>query len=140
MSPGNNPPNLSRRTIILLLTILIGVGLFALLMGIWHCIRKRNVQKRIEQERQDIEAPLQRAQLAAIAPESQLPERRSAKPKPKLKLTLNTNVPAVMHMRSAPVLEVGHGIHRHQLIAHPLSAHPPAGSVCQHGGHEADQI
>lgn len=53
MSPDNNPPNLFNRTVVICLTVLVGVAFFALVFGLYHCYRKREAARAIEA--QDVE-------------------------------------------------------------------------------------
>jgi hypothetical protein len=100
--PESNPFVLSHRTTVILLAVLPAVAVFALLMGIWHCIRKRNIAKRVEKEKKDIEHTLQ--QPAFLAVDAELPERsRSASHVPKPRLSVRTDVSAAPQILSASV-------------------------------------
>ena len=110
MSPKNDPLSLSSRTTIILLSILPAVVLFALLMGIWHCIRKRNIARRKKAE--DIERDKTLRQRAFLAIDSELPERsrgtRHQVPKTRVfnlpELKVDTNVPSEMQVQPAPTV------------------------------------
>lgn len=54
MSAEHNPLSLSNRTVLICLTILVGVALFALVFGLCHCYRERKAAKAIEA--QDVES------------------------------------------------------------------------------------
>ncbi|KAF2623260.1 hypothetical protein BU25DRAFT_180545 [Macroventuria anomochaeta] len=110
MSPEHNLPKLSHHTTIILLSILPAVGLFGLLMGIWHCVRKRNSAKRYEQERQDEASTLH--QHAFLANDNYLPERSQSTGHQVRKmrvpnlpnLKIDTSMPAGAQVRSAPAV------------------------------------
>jgi hypothetical protein len=111
-----HPLTPTHRTTVILVSILPAVGLLALLMGIWHCIRKRNIATRIERERQDEESTLH--QRAFLADDERLPERAksTAHQVPKLrlpnlpnlpKLKTNASLPHGAQVRPPPIAVVG---------------------------------
>ena len=112
MSHQENPFALSRRTTIIFLSVFPAVALLALLMGIWHCIRKRNIAKRKEVEDVEIDATLR--QRAFLASDDQLPERsRSTShqvPKaripnlPNLKIDMKMDEVGMVQIQSAPAI------------------------------------
>ena len=146
--PRFNPFTLTHRTTIILVSILPAVALFALLMGIWHCIRKRNVAKRVERDRQDEESALH--QVAFLAVDEQLPERSrsTAHQVPKLripnlpnlpKLRTDTHATSDCMVQSAPA--VGDAFYRHHFEGHPLSTR--AGGIVPgrpHSGRKPEQV
>lgn len=48
MPPDDNPLRISNRTILIYLTVLCGVAIFALVIGLCHCYRKCKAAKSIE--------------------------------------------------------------------------------------------
>lgn len=146
--PTFNPFHLSYHTTIILVSVLPAVALFALAMGIWHCIRKRNINLRIERERKDEESTLY--QKAFLAIDEQLPERTksTAHQVPKLRIPNLPNLPPLKidtHVRedcglqSAPAaVSVAQ---QYRFGGHPMSAHTLGiAPVRHHGGIELRQI
>lgn len=64
---------LSHRTTLILLIILPAVALFALLMGLWHCVRKRRALKCAQVLDEENNRTLR--QPAIIATDEDMPER-----------------------------------------------------------------
>ncbi|KAF1354294.1 hypothetical protein EJ07DRAFT_158687 [Lizonia empirigonia] len=146
--PKSNPFSFTRRTTIILVSVLPAVVLFALLMGIWHCVRKYNIARRIEAESKDIENTLHRP--ARLAIDQQLPERSRSTahqvPKPRIpnlpnlpNLKIETHVSDGNQIRPAPV--VGGEPHQHHFEDRLLGARTPGiAPVRQYGGRDAKQV
>lgn len=146
--PKSNSFSFTRRTTIILVSVLPAVVLFALLVGIWHCVRKYNIARRLEAESKDIENTLHRP--ARLAIDQQLPERsrstahQVSKPRipnlPNLPdLKIETHVSDGNQIRSAPV--VGREPHQYHVEGGRSGAHTPGiAPVRQYIGQEAKQV
>jgi hypothetical protein len=67
------PRGLPKKVVIILIVIIPTVFILAIIMGVLHCLRKRNKRKLQAQQQNDIEKSLQRARRPVLAVDTDLP-------------------------------------------------------------------
>jgi hypothetical protein len=67
------PRGLPKKLVIILIVIIPTVVILAIIMGVLHCLRKRNKRKLQAQQQTDIERSLQRARRPVLAVDTDLP-------------------------------------------------------------------